>query len=134
MTTLTEARDAIVEHLNTAWQDNYAAVKVYYDNADDQDWDSQAEWLSCEIEFMDSEQAEFGVNPFIRHHGMVSLTLGVKSATGSRISLQRADFLMDTFRFVKKQGVNFKAPHLLPPTRTKGWFLTELMVPFFFDG
>ncbi len=134
MTTFTQARDAIVQALQDSWPAAYPTVPVFYDNAIPKDLDLLTEFLDCEIDFVESQQADIGPTPLMRSHGLLCLTLGVKAQSGYRTSLVRADFLSDTFRFSKKQGVNFQAPHLSNPAQTNGWFLTELMVPFFFDG
>lgn len=134
MTTLTEARDSIVTALEGAWPAAYPSVPVFYDNASVNDHDNKSEFLGCAIEFDDSNQANIGPSPLLRTYGMITLTLGVKAASGSRTSLQRADFLINLFRFSKKGGVVCKAPHPLPPSTVNGWFLTEIVVPFHFDG
>lgn len=134
MTTFTQARDAAVAALVAVWPTAYPAVPMFFDNATAPDVDTLTEFLTCQIGFSRSVQAEIGYTPSMRTYGNVTFILGVRAMKGYRPSLARADFLSDTYRFSNKQGVVFQAPHLLPPVEKDGWFLTELIVPFFFDG
>lgn len=134
MTTYAQARDAVVNTLLTVWPVQFPNVPVFYDNADAPDQDQLSEFLGCSVDFMRSAQREIGTRPIMRSYGTASFVIAVRASEGYRISLTRADILSDRFRFSAHDGVTFQAPHLLPPVGREGWFFTELIVPFYFDG
>lgn len=134
MTTYVEARDAIVTRLEGMWHGAYPSVPLMYDNTSVNDVDRLTEFLGCEISFFGGEQADIGADPILRTHGNLTFVIAVKEATGARKSLARADVLAKSFRFKKFGGVQMQAPHPLPPKDAKGWYITELIIPFYFDG
>lgn len=134
MTTYAESRDVIVGKLEAAWPAAYPNVPLFYDNGPKPDRDRLAAFVGCGIDYMGAVQREIGPTPAKRNYGSLSLVIAVKSQTGSRGSLVMADFLSDLYRFSMTQGVVFQAPHLLPPVDKEGWFMLELLVPFYFDG
>lgn len=134
MTTFAQARDAVVEDVATLWPAAYPTVPLFFDNGPAADLDKIDEFLACQIAFSTSAQREIGPAPAMRTYGSVTFVLGVKAMKGYKVSLGRADYLSNLYRFSVNQGVIFGSPHLLPPSEKKGWFLTELVVPFYFDG
>jgi len=128
------ARAAIYGRLNTIWAAANPTVPVRYENRLLVDLATETDpFLACEVLFNDGEQISLGITPAHRVEGAIYLAVWVKEDTGTAVPLGLIDGLFDLFKTTAFGGVNTRAPRPLPGHDHKGWYITTLRVPFWFD-
>jgi len=136
MTTYVEARDDLVDLINSTWPVAYPDQPVFYENTLAIDLDTVPNgFLRVEIEYQDSLEAS--LDQITRTYGSLYLTVFVKAGTGTRQVFGMMDFLTNVAKFVTTTKVTLGAPTpgaKLDKEAKKGWVGYELIVPFQFNS
>jgi hypothetical protein len=140
MTTYTQARDAIVGHINTALNTDQPTLKVFYENTLSVDMDAVGDmFLRVEIDFQDSVQSDLDIDPYDqavlpgdRTSGEVVLQLFVREGVGIRSSLVFFDYVRSLMKMRNLSGVQTGVPTPGRKTVRDGWVSQEIIVPISF--
>lgn len=131
MTTLVQARDAIVTYLHPAWVSAYPSVAVYYEDTTQVALDLVGDsFLLVSINFTDAIRQEIDAAPHTRIWGNVNLRLFAKEGSGTRKSLAMFDTLTSLMKYQQLSGVMLDAPTPGKVQKRDGWSSRDLNVPF----
>ena len=135
MSTLVQARDAIVGKLNTAFTADKPTLKVFWENATQVDLNTApSPFLLVEIDFVDSVQADMGATPITRHFGEVTFRLFAKEGQGTRGLLSLTDYLMGLMSRTTVSDITLETPSPGRKSTFGGWVEHQLEAPFHFHS
>lgn len=137
MTTLLQARDAIVSFLSADLSANQPDLPVFWENTLEVDMDTVGErFLRIEIDFDGAQQMTIN-GPDVHHKtwGLVHCTLMVKEGAGIRTTLALLDYLttLTAYKYLLGTAVFLGTPMPGPRRAKDGWRSYDLSVSFEFD-
>lgn len=133
MTTMLEARDALVAEVEGKLSVQFPTLPRFYGNASFLDEPGLAEFVKVEVRFIKGKQADIGLNPTQRKYGNLTFRVGVKQGSGDRRALEINTFLDANFRTRYVSGVLLKDPQPNGDVDQDEWCIHELFVPFQFE-
>ena len=126
-------RQAIVDRVNTAWQAQYPATVMVFDNTPYDPNATGETYLKCEIKFLKARQMSLGPDSPSRIYGYIYFTAATKVGQGTRAGLEMLGFLAAHMKRVRFGGVQTETPALTGAETHRGWFSEELKVTFLCD-
>jgi len=129
------ARDDMVTKIQAAWQaSEFSDVVIYGDNLPDPNLDEVAKFCNYEFVFNKSVQVTIAAKPVDRTWGQIEFGFGAREGTGSRSLRVMLDYMKDEFKAATIGHVKTLIPSPGAPTRSNGWVIETLYVPFYFDS
>lgn len=133
MTTMTEARAALVAEIESLVGAEYPELMRVYGNQP-ADTTSAVEFLKVDVRLTNGQQTDLGVTPGQRKYGSLVFRVAVKEDAGDVRAIAILDFLDLNFQSRYVGGVLLKAPRPNGSVDQAGWCFHELFVPFQFDN
>jgi hypothetical protein len=128
------ARAAIHGRLESYMNTNYAGTKVQYTNREMIDFATQKlPFVTCDIVWVDGQQASMEFNPVVRRLGAVWFHVGVKLGAGTSVALSMLYAITKQFEIQTYGGVVAQAGQPMQGFERKGWWYERVRVPFYFD-
>lgn len=135
MTTYVEARDALVDFINTDLTASYPTVPVFYENTVQVDLNTVGDqFLRVSIDFITAKQATIEFSPQQRVLGELTFQMLCKEGSGTRTTLAFYDHVFGTLANRMIGGVTLRTPVPGKKEIKSGWASFTLAVPFTFDS
>lgn len=135
MTTYVDARDLIVNHINSSFSADYPLLKVFYENTTEVDVNTVgSKYMRVGINFITAKQVSLELNPIDRTIGEVVFLFAYKEGEGTRDALGMFDYVRGLFSYKYLGGVNFRVPVPGSNRSRDGWMYFTISVPLFFDS
>jgi hypothetical protein len=111
-----------------------SSVIIEYDNRNIVDTHRQHDaWLEASVQFVDAYQGDLGPSPFHRHIGVLELSAYVKEGHGTAKALALTDYFSSRLHGRQFGTVRTLFTDMRPPAKQKGWYISRVGVPFWFD-
>lgn len=131
MTTLVQARDAIVAHIHAQLQAVLPTLPVFYENTTAVDVNAVGDrFLQVNIDFEDVNLATVSSDYMDRVAGYIGFRLFAKAGTGTRTTLETFDLLNAAMRHRTLGDVTTGSCHPGRKEERDGWLSLDLGVPF----
>lgn len=119
----------------TTWAEaNHPGVPVITENGPTPDEKSIGViWLDCEVRWYGGRNISMGAIPMGRHNGAVSVQVYYREASGTALSDQVVDGLINLLKNARLGGGTLQFPQRITPTLMRGWYRTGLLAPFYLD-
>lgn len=133
MITYTQARDALVGHINTVMTTQFPGTKVFYENTVKVDTNTVGDqFVQVEVSIENSSFVTLEAAPTDKVSGFIGFRLYVKEGKGSRLFLTFADTLNEHLRHLTLSGVTTFSPVFGRKETAEGWTAFDIGFPFTF--
>ena len=127
----TTTRDTLVTHLVNEWQATLPSVPLFFENTVQIDLDKVGDvFVACEVDFLDTVQADLGSNPSSKIDGELLFRVFLKEGQGTRQGLVIWDHLQSILQRRTISGIVVETTTPGRTTSKGGWTSMELVAPF----
>jgi len=133
-----DARTLIETKLNSDW----SATQIAYENVEALDYsdparpalsDGSSPYIQAKINFIESAVAAVGANAPVRAWGYLEVFFYSKTKTGTKANQVNVDAMISLFEYTQLNYVTFKETTMLNAFTEGGWYVTPIMIRFYFN-
>lgn len=133
-----EVTNLIQGHLETNW----LSTPVIYENVEPLNYsdpsrpklsDGQLPYIDTKLRFSDSAVAAVGAGSPVRAWGYLEVRFYSKTKTGTSSNQSNIDIMNGLFEYSQLSYITFKESTNLTSFSEEGWYVTPIMIRFYFN-